>query len=300
MAESSPAASKPVNLTWIHRDPRGLSQAMKDGVWRARDERWARNAESVADMRAFLLATFAAAASLGPVPPKASALASGPTLGVTVAVPSGREDNRAIQSLLLMAVLPLVGATIADVRRMESTLAPATVETDGGGLPAGPTRDAGALPVVLGGVAIVSFFVGLGGVMAVYFSQRNELDALTVASNERVAKHAASIAAAVGRIESHQEREADAGTTLPWDPVELSWLESLKASTAELAKVPAPALETVPKLGDVTSGVGKAIGDVGEAAKGAVTGAGFGLGAVAAAAGLWWLMQQDNRRRAAA
>lgn len=304
MAESSPA-SKATNLTWIYQDSRGLSQAMKDAVWRATGSRgrggWSRDAASVADLRALIVATLASAAALGPVPPRPVVLASGTVLGVNVLTPSAREDNREIQRWLALAILPLVGQTHAEAQRFNGvTLQPATVETQDGELPSGPTRDAGAIPIVLGGIAIVSFFTVLGGVLTVYFSQRNEIDSLTVAADERVAKHAASLGTMVGLIESHQEKEQSAGTTLPWDPMVVSTLETLRASTVELAKVPTPALETTPKLGDVTKGIGDAISGVGEAAKGAVTGAGFGLGAVAAAAALLWALQQDNRRQAAA
>ena len=302
MPEVTPAPAPAGKLSWIHSDPRGLNEAFRAAYARAQRREWSRDDASVADQRALLLYSFATMAALSPNPPRLTAFAGGSTAwGVSATQPATREDNREVQKWIAFGAIALMGGIQAfDREQVQMLGANVKVETEGGSLASGPHPDT-AFPVVIGVVAIVSLATGLAATTALYFSQRNEIDASKVASDERVQKHAAALAAATNIVDTHIDREQAKGETLPWDAQELALLETLKGTTKELARTEPAPLQSVPDLGAVSAGAGKALEGIGAGATAAGTTFGVG-GLVVAGLGLWLLAEkaQGYRQRAAA
>jgi len=302
MPETTPAKQPPGKLTWIHSDPRGLSDAFRSAYARAQRQEWGRNEESTADLRALLLYSFATMAALSPNAPRLTTFANGQTAwGVSPTQPAVREDSKEVQRWIGLGAVALMGSIGQwDQDAIKALPENVRVETTGGALPSGPTRDAG-FPVVIGIVAIVSLAAGLASVAALYFSQTNEIEAVKLASDERVKKHAASLAAATNIVDAHLDREQATGTTLPWDEHETKLLAELEQTTKELAKESSSPLQSVPNVRAVTEGAGAALAGVGEAVKSA--GTTFGLGGLALAGlGVWLVAGEakDFRQRRAA
>lgn len=286
MPETTPA-NRPGTLSWIHRDGRGLDRAMQDAFARSEAREWRNDEASTADLRALLLYALSTMAELGPTPPRLVSLSSGETWGVTVGERAPREDNAVVQGLLGLGALALTGAK----RPQFQPLTPGArvrVETVDGQLPDGPTEDTSLLPAIAA-VAIVSCTAVVGGVLALYFSQRNEIEATQIASSESVQKHAATLAATTSLVDAHIQRERAEQRTIPWEGKELELFESLRQSTIELAQVAPPALKTMPDLQVVSEAIANSTESVGEAAKEAAKGAGVGFGALAALAAALWV-----------
>jgi hypothetical protein len=163
-------------------------------------------------------------------------------------------------------------------------------------VPSGPYPSDTGFPF-LAVVAIVSATTALAGVLALWLSQRNELEATKILSDERVQKHAAALAELSSRIDSHVQEEQARGMTLPWDEEERKTLDTLRATTSELAKTPEAQLESAPNLTSVTQAVAGAVTSAGTAAKEAAKGTGIGLGAVLGVGLLLWLLSDNNRSR---
>lgn len=299
MAEGSSSTPK-AGITWVHQDARGIVAGTRAAYARAVQQRWSRDDASVADQRSLVLYALMAAAALSPEPPSSQ----NGTIVVSTGVRASSTDAQDWQTTLLWGVVYLLGVTQEDVKagRMDLS-ARVRVETEDGALPSGPTADTGIFPW-LGAIAIVTAASALAGVLALWFSQRNEIDATKIASDERVAKHAAALAEATSVIDTHVEAERAAGQTLPWDTEQVKYLDDLKSSIRELAKTPETTLKSAPDLKAVTEGIGAGAKAAGEGVGKALPATGAGFGAVIAiAAVLYFLNEKDkrgSRERAAA
>jgi hypothetical protein len=204
-------------------------------------------------------------------------------------------DAQDWQTTLVWGVVYLLGVTKEDVGagRMDLS-ARVRVETEDGALPSGPTPDTGIFPW-LGAIAIVTAGTALAGVLALWFSQRNEIDATKIASDERVEKHAAALAEATSVIDTHVQAEQAAGQTLPWDTEQVKYLDDLKSSIRELAKTPETTLKSAPDLKAVTEGIGAGAKAAGEGFGKALPAAGAGFGTVVAIAAVLYFLNENKR-----
>jgi hypothetical protein len=264
---------------------------------------WTNDEDSVADQRALVLLACMASAALSPRPP---VLQNG-DVTVYPTERSSRQDSQEFQAALMWGVVYLLGSTEEDVKAGKLALqVPVKVETQDGALPSGPSPVDAGFPF-LAIVAIVSATTALAGVLALWLSQRNELEATKILSDERVQKHAAALAEMSSRIDAHVQEEQARGMTLPWDDEERKTLDSLRSTTSELAKTPAAELASAPNLTAVSQAVAGAVSSTGAATAGAITStagavkdAGLGVGTVMGIGVLLWLLSKDNNRRAQA
>lgn len=299
MAEGSSKGA----LAWIHTDTRGINAAQASAYNRALRYQWSRDADSVQDQRALVVYALMAAASLSPRPPE---LVAG-VVNVDASARADRTDSQGIQLALVWGVIYLLGGNADKLRAGAYDLtARIRVETEDGAMPEGPQQDTGAFPF-LAAVCVINATLALAGVIALWLSQQNEIDGTEIAANERVQKHAATLATLSAVVEQHVAQEQEKGATLEWTPQELAFVDDLKASIKSLEQTPAADLKTVPDLGKVSGAVAGAVTDagttvknIGEAAKGAARGAGEGAGIVLALFAGWWLWEHQEGRRAAA
>ena len=292
-----PEASTPQgSITWVHTDTRGIGTATDAAYARATSMHWTNDDASVADQRALVLLACMASAALSPRPPveQNNAVLVSPTER------SARADSQEFQAALMWGVVYLLGSTEDDIKAGNLALqVPVRVETQDGAVPSGPSPADTGFPF-LAVVAIVSATTALAGVLALWLSQRNELEATKILSDERVQKHAAALAELSSRIDSHVQEEQARGMTLPWDEEERKTLDTLRSTTSELAKTPEAELESAPNLTSVSQAVagavtntGNAVANVGAAAKDA----GLGIGAVVGIGILLWLLSESNSSR---
>lgn len=288
-------ASKGGSIVWTHTDTRGIVAATQAAYARARKRDWSRDEASVQDQRALVLYALMASVALSPSPP----VEQNGTLVVATGPRAPTPEGQDWQTALVWGVVYLLGVTKQDVDAGRMTLTVRVrVETENGYLPSGPTEDAG-FPF-LGAIAIVTAATALAGVLALWFSQRNEIDATKIAADERVQKHAAALAEASSVVDAHLQAEQTAGQSLPWDTAQLSYLETLKDSIRELAKTPSAPLQSVPDLGAISGGVAQGAKDAGAGVKNLATGAGVGLGTAPTLILLYLLLKDDGAHRRAA
>jgi hypothetical protein len=287
MPETTPTTKG--SITWVHTDRRGIGAATDAAYARARAMHWTNDEESTADQRALVLLACMASAALSPRPP----VLQNNAVTVYPTERSARADSQEYQAALMWGVVYLLGSTEEDVKAGRLALQAAVrVETQDGSMPEGPSPADTGFPF-LAVVAIVSATTALAGCLALWFSQRNELEATKIISDERVQKHAAALAELSSRIDSHVQLEQARGMTLPWDEEERKTLDTLRATTSELAKTPAAELATAPSLTSVSQAVAGAVTNVGTAAKNA----GTGFGAVVGVGLLLLLLSESNKRQ---
>src|SRR6185436_4965115 len=296
MAEAT--TSTPGGITWIHTDTRGLQAATSAAYARAVQKRWTRDDDSVQDQRALVIYALMASAAMSPAPP----VVENNALMIRTGTRAASTDSQDWQRALVWGVVYLLGVSQQDVAsgRMNLT-ARVKVETEDGATPSGPYPDTGIFPW-FAVVAVVSATTALAGVLTLWLSQRNEIEATKIASDERVQKHAAALAEATSVVDAHLQAERAAGQTLPWEAEQVKYLDTLKASIAELAKTPDAPLKSVPDLAAVSHAAAGAVTDVGAGVKKAGAAAGRGFGVVVAL-GLLYLFSKETegrRERAAA
>ncbi|HMG13314.1 MAG TPA: hypothetical protein VK571_09070 [Gemmatimonadaceae bacterium] len=281
----------PGGITWVHTDTRGIQAATAAAYARAVQGRWTRDEDSVQDQRALVLYACMSSAALSPAPP---ALENNAVI-VRPGTRASSPDAQDWQTTLIWGVVYLLGVSKQDIDagRMNLT-ARAKVETEDGAMPAGPYPDTG-FPF-LAVVAIVSATTALAGVLALWLSQRNEIDATRIASDERVQKHAQALAEASSVVDAHIQAEKASGQTLPWDTEQVKYLDELKSSIRELAKTPDPPMKSVPDLGAVSGAVAGAVTDAGTGVKNAGAAAGGGFGIVVGL-GLLYLLSKEHEGR---
>jgi hypothetical protein len=257
--------------------------------------RWFRDEDSVSDQRSLVLYALMAAAVLSPDPPRSQ----NGSIVVATGARASSPDAQDWQTALYWGVVYLLGVTQADVKAGRMNLAARVrVETEDGSRAVGPVQDTGIFPW-LGAIAIVTATTAIAGVLALWFSQRNEIDATKIASDERVQKHAAALAEASSVVDAHTQAEQAAGQTLPWDTEQVKYLDALKASIGELSKTPETVLKSAPDLQAVSQGIGKGAADVGAGVKNATTAAGVGFGGVLAIAAALYLLSESEKRSGA-
>lgn len=298
MAESTTTPATGGSITWTHTDTRGIVPATQAAYARAVGLHWTRDDASVQDQRALVLYALIGSAALSAAPP----LVENGALTVKTGVRAGSTDSQDWQRALIWGVVYLLGVSKADIDAGRMNLSTKVrVETEDGALPSGPVEDTGVFPWIAA-IAIVSATTALAGVIALWLSQRNEIDATKIASDERVAKHAAALAEASSIVDAHVQAEQAAGATLPWDTEQVKYLDALKSSIVELQKTPETDLKSVPDLKAVSGAVAGAVTDTGTAIKTAGAAAGGGFGIVLALGVLYLLSKEDSspHERAAA
>lgn len=223
---------------WTHTDPRGLHKAIADALARAETRAWSSDAQSRADVRALMLAALGACANLSDQP-----VAAAGEHGVTVfpQTKSARTDHQEVQRALLE------GVVLLQTGGRDPNAAPkrdGKIFTEGGDAAVFKADD-----VALGWAGAIAI-VGVVGVVAAatwqYFSQKNEIEFIRIATDANVKKHAENLSRVTTMVDAHRAAEEKAGESLPWGEQEMLILGQLLASNKQLAEWQPPTPVTIP------------------------------------------------------
>ncbi len=210
-----------------------------------------------------------------------------------------RPDYRDWQTAIMRATLVL----LAKDPRVSTTLTnDVRIDTIDGAPPSAPEA-AFLLPAFLGAVAIVAVTGAIAAVVIDWLDQDNQIQAIQLATDANVQKHAATLAAANQIVEQHLARENAQHSSIPWDDQELGLLNDLKTSSTQLADWKATGVQPGPVGGAVASvgsGVSGAVKDVGTAVGRTATTAALGGEVLLAAVAAFWIWESERGKRAAA